>query len=115
MSDKSALEEALDFQLRACGVRGYVREYVFAAPRRYRLDFAWPELKLGAEAQGGIFMGKSRHNTGAGLQDSYEKLNLACELGWFVLQYDGSAIRRGEAVQQIERVLAILGAGPQGS
>jgi hypothetical protein len=108
VSDKSALEETLVWQLKVSGAPPFERGYIFARPRKFHLDVAWPTLKLGVEVQGGVWLAKGGHNTGTGLINGYEKLNLACEFSWFVLQYDSSAIRNGTAVLQILRILTAL-------
>lgn len=62
-------------------------EVRFHPVRRWRLDYAWPELKLGVEIQGGTFMrSKSGHTSGAGLHQDHEKLNTAAAMGWIVIQ-----------------------------
>lgn len=74
-----------------------VREYAFVPGRRFRADFAWPDARVMVECQGGTFLPKSRHNSGAGLAQSFEKLNLAATLGWRVLQF-GAPDLRGRAL-----------------
>jgi very-short-patch-repair endonuclease len=65
---------------------GLRREYKFHPKRRWRLDFAWPEIKLAVEIQGGVHSRKrSGHTTGAGVQRDYDKNNAAVLLGWRVL------------------------------
>jgi very-short-patch-repair endonuclease len=59
--------------------------------RRYRFDFVHLESKVAVEIQGQIWR-KGRHNTGKGLMDSYEKINLAAMLGWRVFQLSGEMI-----------------------
>jgi very-short-patch-repair endonuclease len=63
-----------------------VAEYRFHPVRQWRLDFAWPDKKLGIELEGGTWSG-GRHTTGAGYAGDCEKYNAAVELGWRVLRY----------------------------
>ena len=63
-----------------------VRELRFAPPRLFRFDFAWPELKVAVEIEGGLY-GKSRHTTVGGFNKDCEKYNLAVENGWRVLRF----------------------------
>jgi len=59
-------------------------EVVFAPPRRWRFDFAWPRERVALEIQGGLFV-QGRHTRGAALLKEHEKLNAAAALGWRVL------------------------------
>ncbi len=61
----------------------YEREYRFHATRKWRLDFAWPDQKIGVELNGGQWI-KGGHNTGGGTQRDAEKNNSAQFLGWRV-------------------------------
>jgi very-short-patch-repair endonuclease len=62
---------------------------VFAPPRRWRFDAAWPAALLAAECDGGQWAaGGGRHNTDA----DREKLNAAAALGWRVLRFSASMI-----------------------
>lgn len=74
--------------LAACAVAGVpepVREWQFAKPERaWAFDYAWPEVRLALEVQGGIFT-FGRHTSGAGFAADMEKWNAAVRLGWFVL------------------------------
>ncbi len=68
-----------------------VREFVFAPPRRFRADFAWPAAKLLAEIDGGTYApGGGRH---AGEADK-EKANLAACLGYRVLHFSPQQVER---------------------
>lgn len=58
-------------------------EYRFAAPRRFRFDFAHPESKIAIELQGGVWH-QGRHSRGSGLLNEYTKMNLAAAQGWRV-------------------------------
>jgi len=69
---------------RAAGLPEPVPELRFAAPRRWRFDWAWPELLIALEVQGGIFSG-GRHVRGAALLKEMEKLNAAAIAGYRVL------------------------------
>lgn len=94
----SALEEAFAVQLRAAGLPEPVREYRFAPPRRWRADFAFPELKILIECEGGGWV-NGRHSRGAGFEADMEKYNAASMLGWTVLRFSGSAIKSGDALR----------------
>jgi very-short-patch-repair endonuclease len=60
-------------------------EWVFAHPRRFRFDYAWPEQRLALEVEGGIFTRKA-HGSITGILRDMEKYNLAAVHGWRVLR-----------------------------
>jgi very-short-patch-repair endonuclease len=62
-----------------------VPEHRFAAPRRWRFDWAWPEDMLALEIDGGVWT-RGRHTRGAGFLRDVEKLNAAAIQGWSVLR-----------------------------
>ena len=69
------------------------REYLPVPGRRYRLDFAHPETKVGVEINGGTWSRrKGGHSSGAGIQSNYEKINLCQMNGWVVFQLDSEMI-----------------------
>jgi very-short-patch-repair endonuclease len=103
---KSNLEELLLLLIRTEGLPEPEREYMFAKSigRRWRLDFAYPEKRIGIEVQGGIYV-RGAHSRGTGLERDYEKLNAAQMLGWDVYQFSRKMIDNGEAIETIRRVL----------
>lgn len=82
-------------------------EYAFAAPRKWRFDFAWPEQHVAAEVEGGVWIA-GRHVRGKGYEGDLEKYNTAVLLGWRVLRFTGRMIEDGTAVRMIR---AALGGG----
>jgi len=101
----SYLEDTFAWQLRAAKIPTPVREYVFAPPRRWRFDFAFPDRMIAVEIEGGVWSG-GRHTTGAGFTRDCEKYNLAAELGWIVFRFTGTDVEDGTALTQIERVMS---------
>jgi very-short-patch-repair endonuclease len=80
-------------------------EYRFDAERRWRFDFAWPNLKLAVETEGGVWI-RGRHVRPVGYLADLEKYNRAVVLGWRVLRY------APHQLGQLERDLcALLDAG----
>ena len=61
-------------------------EYRFDEIRRWRFDWAFPDLKISFEYNG-LMSAKSRHTTLTGYTGDMEKTNKAQELGWRVYQY----------------------------
>ena len=74
MRAESAPEALLALQLRAAGVAGWEREFRFAPPRRWRLDFAWPAVRVAVEIEGGIWRpGGGAHSRPANIERDAEK------------------------------------------
>jgi len=67
-----------------------IQEWVFTleGDERYRLDFAWPNVKVGVEVQGFGF----GHQRIAALKRDAAKLRLAIEYGWTVLVFTSACL-----------------------
>ena len=63
-----------------------IKEYMFHYTRKWRFDYAIPELKVAVEIDGGVW-DYGRHNRPQGYMDDMEKLNNAISLGWYVLRF----------------------------
>ena len=72
--------------LHLVGKNGFVTEYKFHPDRRWRFDFAIPELKLAFEAEGGVWT-RGRHTRPTGYIKDCEKYNAAMDLGWKVYRF----------------------------
>ncbi len=73
---------------KAAGLPEPVTEWAFAKALRsrgWKFDYAWPELRVALEVEGGGWIG-GRHNSGMGSLEDMEKYNTAIELGWFVVK-----------------------------
>ena len=121
----SKLEETLALHIRSLKLLKPVRELQFHPTRNWRFDFAWPEIMLAAEVEGGTVSHgqvrmvngrprvlKSRHLTPSGVEGDCEKYNEAILLGWSVLRFTGGMIKSGIAIQTIERALSKLMSKP---
>lgn len=64
----------------------FEKEYVFHPTRKWRADWAIPELKVLVEYEG-LFSEKSGHTTINGFIKDCEKYREAAKLGWKVLRY----------------------------
>lgn len=62
------------------------RQFKFHPERRFRYDFAWPQIKLCVDIQGGSFV-NGGHSRGLGQQNDHSKHNEAQRLGFQVLQF----------------------------
>lgn len=78
-------ETLFDAALKAQGYDRYEREYRFHHTRRWKFDFAWPDLRFAIEIEGGIFV-KGRHVSPRGFIADCEKYNNAVVDGWEVLR-----------------------------
>jgi very-short-patch-repair endonuclease len=66
------------------------REFVFASPRKFRFDFAWPQQRVALEVDGGRW----QPNGGRHASDTdKEKQNIACARGWRVMHVSPAMIR----------------------
>lgn len=102
-SGLSPLEEMFALQLRAMKWPEARREYRFHTKRMWRLDFAWPEQKIGVEIEGGVWSG-GRHTTGVGFTLDCEKYAEAMCDGWRILRVTGSQVENGQAINWLMRV-----------
>jgi len=81
-----------------CAFNG--RQHCFHPIRQWRSDFAWPSVKIAVEIQGGSFLGKSKykkrggHNTAIGQSRDYEKNRAAVMMGWRVLMFNTSDLKK---------------------
>lgn len=68
-----------------------VEEYRFHEKRRWRFDFAWVDLKVAVEIDGGRWkVGGGRHGSDADM----EKLNTAQIMGWIVLRFTPQQVKK---------------------
>lgn len=64
----------------------YTEELEFHDVRKFRFDWAIPNLRIGVEYEG-VISRKSRHTTLKGYSEDTRKYNLATIDGWRVLRY----------------------------
>lgn len=79
------------------GIRGRLQE---AGLKDWRFDFAWPDIKLACEIEGGGWTG-GRHTRGKGFSDDLIKYDNAMRLGWTVYRCDGAMIKSGTVINII--------------
>lgn len=82
---------------------GFIQEHRFHPVRKWRLDWANVEKKIGIEINGGVWIG-GRHTSGSGFVKDMEKLNAAQKLGWKVLQYTPKQFKDGLPLSDIEEM-----------
>lgn len=100
----SDAEERLARLLEWAKVVPPVREFVFAAPRKWRFDFAWPDRMIGLEVEGGIWI-SGGHSRGKGYEANCEKYNEAAIRGWRLIRVTPTMVDDGRALTTIERIL----------
>ena len=79
-------------------------EFRFHAPRKWRMDFCWPDRKIGCEVDGGVWV-KGRHTRGAGWLADTEKLNHCALLGYRMLRTTPQDLLSRDFLNLLERVL----------
>jgi hypothetical protein len=92
-------------QIRQAGLPSPERQAKLVPGRRFAFDFAWPDLKLAVEVQGGIFLPKGAHTSGAGVTRDCEKAALALLEGYRTLAVTGAMVRDGRAVAWLQRLI----------
>jgi very-short-patch-repair endonuclease len=105
----SDLEAELSKQFSAAGIRQPLTEYRFHETRKWRFDFAWPELKLAVEVEGGGWSG-GRHTRGTGFEADLEKYDAAMRMGWNIYRCAGRLIKDGSALKTIT---VLINSAPQ--
>lgn len=86
--------------------KGLRNRLKLAGLKDWRFDFAFPDLKIAVEVEGGIFLKKkSRHTTGTGYQGDCEKYNNATLLGWQILRFTSQHVKSGQALGMVEKLI----------
>ena len=94
----------LSFQIKAARLPAPIREFPFAKPQRaFRADLAFPALRLLVEVDGSVHRIKERFR-GDLERDQWIFLNLPT---WRKLRVSPRQVRSGEALQLVERALAL--------
>lgn len=84
-----------------------IRNFQFLKPaRKLEMDFAWPDIKLGVEMQGGIYSReKSGHSSIPGMKRDMEKNNLAQVNGWLLIWIEPNNVTKKNADQLQELLI----------
>lgn len=86
MKNKLSATQIPDCIWEAMGIPAPVREYKFHPKRRWRIDFAWPNIKLAIEIEGGAFV-EGRHTRPIGFSKDIEKYNNLTLMGWYLFRF----------------------------
>ena len=79
-------------------------EHSFYPGRRWRIDFAIVDLKIGIEIEGGVFSG-GRHTRGAGFVADIEKYNAAATLGWVILRFTPQDLNKITTFETVQKTI----------
>jgi very-short-patch-repair endonuclease len=90
--------------LEQCQAWAPVAEFRFHASRRWRIDVAFPEAKLGVEIDGGTFV-QGRHSRGAGIRGDMEKQAALAALGWRVIRVMPEHVENGTALAWVRKAI----------
>lgn len=83
--------------------------YRFDLNRRWEFDFAWPDVHVAVEIEGGIWRGRGRgsptaanpggaHSHPTKILRDIEKYNAAARAGWRVFRFTTDMVKNGEAI-----------------
>lgn len=92
-------------QARAAKLPAPDREFRFDPTRRWRFDFAWPDLRVALEVEGATWS-NGRHTRGAGFEADCEKYSAAAVYGWAVIRATTGQVKRGEALAWVQEAIA---------
>ena len=64
-------------------------EFKFHEKRKWRLDYAIPDLKVGFEVQGGVWttVKIGKHSRGLGMKNDFDKMANALLMNWIVFYF----------------------------
>lgn len=102
---KADLEEYLTYAAPSLGLDwALVPEYRFHPTRRFRLDWAWPEARIGIEFDG-VMLRTVGHNSLGGILRDAEKSNLAQAMGWRIFRANAKNVADESFFALIDSVL----------
>ncbi len=87
-------------QIQQAGLPEPIEEYYHIKGRDFRLDFAWPDRKIGLEVQG------MAHRIKGKFHADIEKRALALIDGWRILEVSGNAVRDERGIGWLKQLMA---------
>lgn len=88
---------------RESGLPAPAPQYLFMpGERKFRLDFAWPEYRLGLEVQGGLGSVVGAHSSKKGAHRDMEKHNAAVLRGWSILYASPKQLCTAETIELVK-------------
>lgn len=97
-------EQTLAYQCIADKLPPFVQNYVFLEHRKFEIDLAWPEYRVGVEVNGGVWS-KGAHGRPLAILRDMEKSNLLVLSGWKVLRYTPQEVSVGIALAGLKKLL----------
>jgi len=88
-------------QIQQAGLPPPIEEYYHIKGRDFRLDFAWPDRKIGVEVQG------MAHRIKGKFHADIEKRALAMLQGWRILEVSGDTVRDERGIGWLKQLLEI--------
>jgi very-short-patch-repair endonuclease len=83
----------------AIGIIRPTPEYQFDDVRKWRFDFAWPEVHIAIEIEGGISKYKpGRHMHAQGYQHDLDKYNAGTSYGWRIFRFSSKDIQENRPI-----------------
>lgn len=95
----SPIAESFALQIRADQLPRPMREYRFHPTRRWRLDFAWPDMRLAVEIDGEVHRIKDRFHADL---EKHAALVLA---DWTLLRVGSREVRSGRGLEWLKAIL----------
>ena len=105
---REQFERLFAHQCAVVGIAAPIPQYQFARElgRFWTADFAWPDLKLLVEVDGGIWRsGGGAHSRPSAILRDMAKHNDATLLGWRVLRFSTDEVKSGHALRFVERMM----------
>ena len=81
-------------------------EHSFFLGRKWRIDFAIVDLKIGIEIEGGVWA-NGRHTRGKGFIDDMEKYNAAITIGWVILRFTPQDLNKITTFDTVKKVVEL--------
>src|SRR3972149_4788558 len=97
----SAIEEDMARQIKLAGLPVPQSQFKAIPGRKFAMDLAWPDRKIGLEVQGMVHRIKGR------FKQDIEKRALLMFAGWRVLEVGGDEVRNGKALEWTKRLLHV--------
>lgn len=105
MNNPSLRETAFFQILRKNNLPIPVKEFKFHPTRKWRFDYAFTDIKVALELEGGIWI-QGRHTRPKGYKNDMEKYTEASILGWRVLRIEPKDLLSNSTIEMLKRTLA---------
>ncbi len=89
------------------GIELPIKEFQFHKTRKWRFDYAYPNLKIAIEVEGGAFT-QGRHTRGKGFIEDMKKYNEATLSGWTLIRIIPDQLMSYETIKLIKRAFELI-------